>query len=413
MTRFLSMSLFAALLLGCPTDEPDPEPEPEPITETDMQGTLTDRDTGEALADCEVGVERDDAVLSDGAGAFGLVVDLGAVVHVLCPDAPLHSFAVPELEAIEWAVRIDRGLGQDPGSSCFPTLQMDASALGPDNGGELELRVLNATDTASLTNDFYEGLTLSNIFMVPQGDYRLYARAFGGEQGGFGSSAVQSCDGDGSNPAVPVVVEPVTLHEIQGTWSSSVAGAEFSVLAYQQLDDAEFSWWSQQVAHDSSGNPNGWSVDVADGIGVGQLDLEACQTVGESTACVNRLDVDDSGTVALGDLVAPADVVATLVSGQRLSVSLPVELSSGRMVVRVDDWTDPLDPVVLWRATSYEASLALPLDWLDEVPDADGMRARVFALDGLTFDFTQGYEPTAWPDGWASWAPGLADVLGR
>ncbi len=411
MTRFLPLS-FAVLLFGCPTVEPEPEPEPEPITETHVQGTLVDRDSDEALADCEVGVERADAVSSDSSGAFELVVDVGAVVHILCPETPLHSFAVPELASIDWTIPVNRGTGQDPATSCYPTMSMDATALG-DNGGQLELRVLNATDTASLVNDFYQELTLSNIFMVPEGDYRLYARAFGGDQGGFGTSTLLSCAGDGSNPTIEVDVMPVTLQDLQGTWSGAAAGAEFSMLAYQQLDDADFGWWSQRVDHTSSGNPNGWTLTVAEGIGAGQLDVEACQTVGDSTACVNRLAVDTSGTVAVGDLVSPADVVATLVSGQRLSVSLPVELASGRFLVRIDDWTDPFAPAVLWRGTSYEPSMALPLEWLEEVPAADAMKARVFALDGATFDFTQGYEPTDLPDGWVQWAPGLADVLGR
>ena len=411
MTRFLPLSLLAALLLGCPTVEPEPEPDPEPLTETTVHGTLVDRDTDDALSDCEVGVAREDAVLSDGDGAFELVVDLGDVVHVLCPETPLHSFAVPELESIDWTIGVDRGTGMD-GGVCYPTMQMDATALG-DNGGELELRILNATDTASLTNDFYQTLTLSNIFLVPAGDYRLYARAYGGEQGGFGASALMSCAGDGSNPTIEVDVMPVDLYDVQGTWSGAAAGADFSVHAWQQLDDPDFSWWSQDVAHTSSGNPNGWSATVAEGIGAGQLDLEACQTVGESTACVNRLDVDDSGTVPLGELVAPADVVATLVSGQRLSVSLPVELSSGRMVVRVDDWADPFAPEIVWRATSYDPSLALPLEWLDEVPAVGGLRARVVGLDGVEIDYTQGYELVDLPDGWVKWAPGLAEVLGR
>jgi hypothetical protein len=249
--------------------------------------------------------------------------------------------------------------------------------------------------------------------MVPEGDYKLYARVYGGTEGGFGASTLQHCDGDGSGPNVEVEIEPLTQRELQGTWSGATAGAEFSINAYQLLDDADFDWWSQEIAHTSSGNPNGWSVTVTDGIGTGPLDLEACQTVGESLACVNRVAVDDTGTIPLGELVPPASVVASLISDQRLSVSLPVELDSGRMVVRVGVWEDAVTEVPIWRATTFDPSIALPLEWLDEVPNADAMTARVFALDGATFDFTQGYEPTDYPDGWVRWAPALADVIGR
>ena len=413
MNRILPVACALAILAGCPEPEPEPDPEPDPLMETVVSGVLVDRDSGEALADCEVGVERTDAVLSDSSGEFELTVGLGAIVHVLCEETPLHSFAVPELETIDWTVRINRETGPDPASSCSPTLAMDATALDADNGGHVELRYLSAVGTMSWTSIFWQSTTTPNLFIIPEGDYKLLAHAYGGTEGGFGLSAPQSCAGDGSSPTIDVEVTPLTLRQIQGTWSGAAAGAEFEVNAYQQLEEGELDWWWQEVAHTSSGNPNGWSATVADGIGFGPLDLEACQTVNGSMACVSRVAVDDSGTVPLGELVAPESVVASLIADQRLSVSLPVEFSSGRMVLRVGRWVDVNTEVPIWRATSYDPSIAVPLEWLEDLLTDEPLTARVYALDGATFDFTEGYEPTAYPDGWMRWAPALADVIGN
>jgi hypothetical protein len=50
---------------------------------------------------------------------------------------------------------------------------------------------------------------------------------------------------------------------------------------------------------------------------------------------------------------------------------------------------------------------------MPDLPPAGDLAVRGVVLDGLDFDLTQGYEPTAWNDGWTGWFPPTADVLGR
>jgi len=406
--RVLALSGLLCALAGCPTDpEAVPEPEPE-VSRTQVDGVVLDHDSGEPRAWCEVGVDRADSFLSDPDGRFSLTAAPGEVLHVLCSDSPLYSFEIPEVDALHWDIRIDQAWGPDPATSCSPTLHLDGSALPESNGGWMDVGALTADTAYFIDTDFYLESTWTGVFPVPAGDYQLFARAWGGESGGFVASDRQSCAGDGSVPEVEMALAPIGLRELHGTWSGVAAGAELAVHAHQAVGASLFDSHRFAIAHSSVGGPEGWSVLVADAIGTGPIDIEACQTVGGSTACVNRLEVDEGGLVPVEELPTPVDATVSFVDDERLTVSVPVELTSGRMVVRLHDWSDPLSP--LWRATSWSSSIDAPLEWLDGLPSPLYLSVRVTAQDGVTFDLPAGYEPLELPDGWIGWSPDRVEL---
>ncbi len=403
---------FAPLvfLLGCPpAPEPEPEPEPEPVTETALHLTLTDRLTDVPVSGCEVGTALDSVVTSGADGVAELTVDVGSTVHVRCATGPVQSWQLPAIAEVTWTLEIDRAVGPDVAVWCSPTVHVDSSALGAGNGGRIELRVLNADQTAGFTTNFQPTLTLAGVFFLPQGDYKLFGRAYDGTQGGFGRSALLTCDGDGSAPEVDLVVEPVPLRELSGTWGPAT-GADAELFAHQQLDDPDFDWFDFTVAHRSSGNPVGWSLTVAEEIGAGPLDLEACQTIDDATACLNLLEIDDSDDVAVGDLPLPvtADVGR---DDDVVWAELPLTLESGHMTVRLDDYTDPFDQAVLWRGHATESAMEIPRDWLDGGASGTDLRVRLFALDGATYDAATSPGVSSFTDGWLSYSPPLTPIV--
>ncbi len=406
MRRLLLLLTLPALLVGCPEPEPEPEPTPPPVTETAFAGTVVDRQGGDPLEECLVGVTPDDAVETDEDGAFAIVVGLGATVHVACEGRPVWSATLPEIAAAEWTIGIDGGA--PPADWCPISLSYDGSAVD-GAGGRLELRVLNATDTASLGLTFQSGLTVEGVFAVPPGDFKVLGRAHGGDEAGFGITDVQTCTG-GETAAVALTIEPVATRELSGTWSPTSSDVDLSVTATQPLDDADFGWWEQDVAHAGSGNPVGWSLTVAEGIGTGPLDLEACQSRGDEHACRGRLDVDDSGgSIDLGELVEPVSPAASVDAGG-IDVSIPFDVTSGHTVVRVDDFTDPLAIETVWRAVVADgASATVDAAWFDALDGSDYL-VRVFAIDGSVIDWAASPEPIDFTDGYAYQAPGLLEI---
>lgn len=406
--RTSPLLLTAALLLGCPP-APEPEPEPEPVlTETTLRATLVDRLTDVPLPDCEVGVDLASVVETDDDGLAELVVDAGAVVHARCDSGPVHSWRLPLLAELDWTLSIDTDEETDTDVWCSPAVHVDSSALGAGNGGSIELRILNDSQTAGFSTDFVPTLTLAGAFFVPEGDYKVFARAYDGTVGGFGRTELLTCAGDGSAPEVDLIVEQVDLRDLGGTWEPS-SGMETELFAHRPLDDADFDWFSFKVAHRSSGNPVGWSLTLADGIGAGPLELEVCQSAAAATACLNLLDVDESGDLALGPLVDPVPADAQR-DDATISIAVPLDLASGHMTVRLDDVTDPFDQVTLWRGWSPTAEIAVPREWLDGGASGDDVRARVFALDGANYDLGSAIEPTGFVSGWTSFSPPLTEL---
>jgi len=397
----LSVSLSAG-----PEPEPEPEPTPAPLTEMAFSGVVVDRVTGEPLEECLVGTSPGDAAETGEDGRFDLVVDLGATVSVRCEDRPVRSAALPDLALADWVVEIDSDEG--PADACSPSVGVDATAVD-GIGGTTELRVVNADATASLRGAFYAQQTVgAGVFEVPPGDFKVLARAYGGPEAGFGISDRQTCDG-AALPEVAVVMEPVSTRDLGGTWEPTSSDVALSVFATQPLDDSDFSWWEQDVAHDSSGNPVGWSLTVAEGIGTGPLDLEACQARDGELACRGRLDVDEGGAIALGPLVEPVVPLIT-VDADGVTVSLPFEIGDGRMTVRMDDLTDPLAQRTVWRGVAAGSELTIATEWFEDGLAGTDYGFRVFAIDGAVIDWSTSPEPTDFVDGYAYQAPGLVQV---
>jgi hypothetical protein len=291
---------------------------------------------------------------------------------------------------------------------CSPSLSVDATAVD-GAGGRFELRILNATDTASLNLTFHSEQTVgAGVFEVPPGDFKFLARAYGGPEAGFGKSSLQTCTGGGAVIEVDLTMETVPTRELSGTWAPTSTDVELAVYADMPLDDADFGWWEQDIAHTSSGNPVGWSLTVADDIGTGPLGIEACQSRTDQEACRGRVDIDEDGTIDLGDLVEPVSPTATI--GDVLTVSLPVTIEQGRMTVRMDDITDPFNTQTVWRGIAVGNQISIPVGWFADGLSGTDYGLRFFAIDGAVIDWASSPEPVEFLDGYAYQAPGYLEI---
>ncbi len=393
------------LLTACPEPEPEPEPTPPPLTETAFTGVVVDRTEGTPLEECLVGTDFADAVETNDDGTFDIVVPLGSTVHVACELRPVWSAVLAEVATADWTIEIEGD--PVPVDACSPAVTVDATAVD-GAGGAMEIRILNATDTASLTGAFYAEQTIgAGVFSVPPGDYTVLARAFGGTEAGFGIASTQTCAGGGGGD-VTVVVAPTTTEELGGSWSPTSSDVDLSVSATQPLDSADFSWWDQQVAHLSSGNPVGWSLTIADAIGAGPLDLEGCQARTGQFACRGRLDVGSGTDLDLGELVEPVSGEATI--ADVVTVSLPFDIDSGYMTVRMDDVSDPFAQRTAWRGVTPTNEISVPAEWFADGLAGTDYAFRVFGIDGAEVDWAASFEPHDFVDGYAYQAPGLIQI---
>lgn len=395
------------VLSACPEPEPEPEPTPPPLTETEFAGVVVDQANGTPLGECLVGTDPGTAIETDDDGRFSVVVPLGSTVHVACELRPVWSAVLAEVAATDWRIEVDGD--PVPTDACSPSITIDATGVVPGPGGAMEIRILNATDTASLTGAFYAEQTIgAGVFSVPPGDYTVLARAFGGAlAAGFGIAPTMTCVG-GESDQVTVVVEETSTEELGGTWTASSSDVDFFVSATQKLDSADFGWWDQNVTHRYSGNPVGWSLTIADAIGAGALDVEGCQGRLGQRGCRGRLDVGSGTDLDLGELVEPVDGEATI--GELVTVSLPFDIDAGYMTVRMDDLTDPFDQRTVWRGVTPSNEISVPAAWF-----ADGLAGtdygfRIFGIDGAEVDWAAAFEPHGFVDGYAYQAPGLLQI---
>jgi hypothetical protein len=410
-TRWGAATLSAAwALAACPEPEPEPEPEPQPEA-SDLRFVVVDGITEAPVEECLVGETVEAAVTTGEDGVAALAVARGASVHVLCEGAVLRSFRLPDVDVLDWTVPVDRGGSAfDPETWCMPNVEFDGSALGIASGdGSLEIRVLTAERTGRYGSAYYPLLNLEAYLAVPPGDYEVLARAYGGEVAGFARSGTLNCPGDGAAPDLSLALAPLSVTSRNGTWAG-LADADSYDLALRRSAGGVGGWYGYRVDHSLLASDTGFTVEMADGIGEGGIDLDACaERADGAEACVTRVGVAESGTLDVGAL--PGFVAADLVLCDDGTVS-GGGVSGGEFGAdsswNAELWSEG-DFVFTqhWDAWSSGSLLpVVPAGWFEAagmVPAPANLELELRGRAGVVFDWTAGWEPVERPDGWTSY----------
>ncbi|GEM_PF-2910572 len=400
-----------ALLAACVTDDDDSAPVDDDddagAGATLVEGRVFDEDTTAAVADCEVGVTRSQAVRTTREGRFSITVDRGSVFNVRCEGAIVRSFQLPDVDAVDWEINVDFWGAPPADEDCFLNVTADLTALGIEAGdGTAEVVVLGADGVGRpFRREAASEITYLGFLTAPLGPVRVLTRAYGGSVAGFGASDLATCAGGGGEVDVEnLVADVAAVVDREGTWVSPGEGATLEVFGVRQDDEPALTDIDIRLDHTLDAGDTDFTVAVFDGVTDPVLRARACRTGLAGRACVHRLDLGPDDPLAMGLLPEHVIAGARLQSG-RITMFTDREVASGAVTGLLIDATDPFDQRPIWKAWSPTGSLDVSTEWLGTVPPVEFLTLIASGEENVTFDFTTDFGAEERGDGWIELRP--------
>ncbi len=398
----------AALVFGaCVGDDddsvaPDDEDDDAGSDTTVVSGRVFDEDTTAAVADCEVGVRRSQAVRTTREGRFSIEVERGGAFNVRCEGAIVRSFQLPDVEAVDWEINVDFWGVDEEDVDCLLNVTADFSGLGLEaEDGVGEVGILGVG--RGFQRPVEARISYLGVLSVAPGPFRVYGRAFGGILAGFGTSDVMTCPGDGSVIEVDdVVVELSGLTVREGSWSDPGDEATLEIFGPWQDDEPDLDGADLRIDHLLTAREDGFEVSVQD-FTDGAVRARACRRGTAGDTCIHRVDIAPDADIDIGALPRHVIVGAQLGSG-RIRLSTDRDLESGSVTAFLLDTTD-FTPRPVWKAWSPTGALDISTEWLGTVPPADFLTLLASGQENVTFDFASDFAQVERGDGWIELTP--------